>query len=509
MRGPDAPVNGRRRASQTDMPAIRAGDQAEGRPDPARPDRAEPDRAGPDRARPDGARPDRLRRSSLSNWSVSTRLVALFVMASLLGLVFGGLRIADAVGTASDYSRTVQLADVARQITALAQAIEDERDHTVGVQALTMLEGDAVTDSAGQQVLAPIQKYLQQEQANLASAERTTNAAASLTTALVAGIGGGFPASTQSKAVTVLNQIRYLPSLRSAIFPQPAKGQTQLQADQNALASETPTEVIESYSGILSILFALDDDITIGSGDVQLGDNVRALSALSEAEDQASQQRAILYGAFLASALNDALNTAGTPTNNVTGPVALSDFGGLDAFITAQDLQFADQQSFDAVATPAQTSTVTSAEASLDSQSAQLIETLVSAVGDPTIIFPLAGQKMVVGATNTATTPSGWFTDMSSTVNGMRTVNDQLAASIVQRSQALQHSAFESAVLTAVVTVLCAVIGTLAAWFVERTDLPGRRIWAVLVVVPVGIPDFVTSFGWKSIFPSLACFWMR
>ncbi|HWF24894.1 MAG TPA: iron ABC transporter permease [Solirubrobacteraceae bacterium] len=61
--------------------------------------------------------------------------------------------------------------------------------------------------------------------------------------------------------------------------------------------------------------------------------------------------------------------------------------------------------------------------------------------------------------------------------------------------------------LTAVVTVLCAVLGTLAAWFVERTDLPGRKLWAVLVVVPVGIPDFVTSFGWKSIVPSLGGFW--
>src|ERR1700677_648183 len=169
MRGPDAPANGRRRASQTDMPAIRAGDQAGGRPDRpdrAGPDRAGPDRAGPDRAGPDGARPDRLRRSSLSNWSVSTRLVALFVMASVLGLVFGGLRIADAVGTASNYSRTVQLADVARQGTALAP-----------------------------------------------------NTAASPTTPLVAGIGAEFPASTRSKAATVLNQIRYLPSLRSAIFP--------------------------------------------------------------------------------------------------------------------------------------------------------------------------------------------------------------------------------------------------------------------------------------------------
>ena len=53
--------------------------------------------------------------------------------------------------------------------------------------------------------------------------------------------------------------------------------------------------------------------------------------------------------------------------------------------------------------------------------------------------------------------------------------------------------------LTLVVTALCAVIGTAAAWCVERTDLPGRRVWAVLVVVPLAIPDFVVSFGWNSL----------
>ncbi|MGO9793259.1 MAG: ABC transporter permease [Solirubrobacteraceae bacterium] len=53
--------------------------------------------------------------------------------------------------------------------------------------------------------------------------------------------------------------------------------------------------------------------------------------------------------------------------------------------------------------------------------------------------------------------------------------------------------------LTLAVTALCAVIGTTAAWLVERTDLPCRRIWAVLVVVPLAVPDFVVSFGWSSI----------
>jgi iron(III) transport system permease protein len=53
--------------------------------------------------------------------------------------------------------------------------------------------------------------------------------------------------------------------------------------------------------------------------------------------------------------------------------------------------------------------------------------------------------------------------------------------------------------LMVVVTILCAVLGTLTAWCVERTDLPGRRVWAVLVVVPFAIPDFVVGFGWASL----------
>jgi iron(III) transport system permease protein len=61
--------------------------------------------------------------------------------------------------------------------------------------------------------------------------------------------------------------------------------------------------------------------------------------------------------------------------------------------------------------------------------------------------------------------------------------------------------------LVVVVTVLCAALGTVLAWFVERTDLPCRRLFTVLVVIPLGIPDFVVSFGWRAIFPSIGGFW--
>jgi iron(III) transport system permease protein len=57
--------------------------------------------------------------------------------------------------------------------------------------------------------------------------------------------------------------------------------------------------------------------------------------------------------------------------------------------------------------------------------------------------------------------------------------------------------------LSAAVTVLAAVIGVGAAWCVERTALPGRRAWAVLVVLPVAIPDFVVGYAWISIAPAV------
>ncbi|MEA2267220.1 MAG: iron(III) transport system permease protein, partial [Solirubrobacteraceae bacterium] len=41
--------------------------------------------------------------------------------------------------------------------------------------------------------------------------------------------------------------------------------------------------------------------------------------------------------------------------------------------------------------------------------------------------------------------------------------------------------------------------GVAAAWCVERTSLPGRRIWTMLLVLPLGVPEFVNSFSWVSL----------
>ena len=51
-----------------------------------------------------------------------------------------------------------------------------------------------------------------------------------------------------------------------------------------------------------------------------------------------------------------------------------------------------------------------------------------------------------------------------------------------------------------------AVIGTAAAWLVERTDLPGRDVWSVLIAAPLAIPPFITSYAWVSMSNALQDF---
>ena len=66
---------------------------------------------------------------------------------------------------------------------------------------------------------------------------------------------------------------------------------------------------------------------------------------------------------------------------------------------------------------------------------------------------------------------------------------------------------WNSVSLALVVTVLAALIGTGAAWLTERTTLPGRSVWVVLLITPIVIPDFVLTWTWVTIFPAVHGYW--
>lgn len=54
--------------------------------------------------------------------------------------------------------------------------------------------------------------------------------------------------------------------------------------------------------------------------------------------------------------------------------------------------------------------------------------------------------------------------------------------------------------LTVPITVL---LGCGAAWLVERTTLPGAGVWRTLLLAPLAIPAFVSSYAWTSVLPAV------
>jgi iron(III) transport system permease protein len=58
---------------------------------------------------------------------------------------------------------------------------------------------------------------------------------------------------------------------------------------------------------------------------------------------------------------------------------------------------------------------------------------------------------------------------------------------------------FHSVLVALVAAPLAGVLGVSAAWFIERTHLPARRLWTLLAVAPLTMPLFVTSYAWATI----------
>lgn len=76
----------------------------------------------------------------------------------------------------------------------------------------------------------------------------------------------------------------------------------------------------------------------------------------------------------------------------------------------------------------------------------------------------------------------------------VRTIDEGGAAGIITDA-ALLGPLGRSLLLAAGVAAAAAAIGTLAAWLVMRTDLPGRRVLRLLLPLPLVLPSFIGAFA--------------
>jgi signal transduction histidine kinase len=259
---------------------------------------------------------------TMRDWPVSYRLLAVIVVALVMGLVFGGLRVAAAVDSAAGFGRVTQLATLGQQVTVMVQALEDERDETAGV----------IPASTPQVAAKAVQRWY-----------GATDAAAGQVKMLGAGIGGAFPANIQARVAAVRSQINHLGELRSTA-----------QSSQSALA------VIADYSAPIGDLLSLNAQIAQGTADAGLANGVQTLSSLATAKEEATQQRAILFNALTQQLFAD---------------------DELQALTTAESEQAADLAAFSTTATPAEQHTFRSTVAGPRVNRAELIEEYVISVG--------------------------------------------------------------------------------------------------------------------------------
>ena len=271
------------------------------------------------------------RRRTLRDWPVFWRLVAVIVLALVMGLVFGSLRVASAAGSAAQFGRVSQLASLGQQVTRLVQALQDERDETTGVS------------SGGNP--GALQPWYHK-----------TDAAAARVRGLAAGVGGSFPANIQASVSTVLSVINDLGDLR-----------TTAQASQDALA------VIANYAAPIGDMITLNDLIAQGISDPSLVNDVRTLNSLSLAKDEAAQQRALFFHTFTDQFFGD---------------------GEQQALTTAQSEELSDTASFETTATPAERKSFITVVAGRGVDLAEGIEDLILIDGNPLDITQVDGISL-------------------------------------------------------------------------------------------------------------------
>jgi signal transduction histidine kinase len=463
----------------------------------------------------------------LSNWPVANRLIAVAAVASISGLVFGGLRIVDSIETEQAFGRTAQLAILGEQITTLTQNLETERNQFALVDAYAVLQSDAQTNAntnaksttnvpVPASISGPLNADLSQQKAILTTDENVTNAQVAKTLPLLDAIGSAFPAGVQAAAASAEAAINGLPGTRT--FEQGGNftetiGVTQdtnPNATGNALAATkpassfaslvvTPTQVISAYSGgaVLGPLLDFDQDITASSGDATLAEDVRALDAISQAKADASQEQAVV-GSLLVEATVPDGTTA--PNNTVSATQLTSDTGGIGALASAKgELSDEEQNIFPSAATAEQSAFFTAhaggqAPGSESvSKAAEIIADL-EAVNDPHQLFESVGGTLSEGFSQT-TLVGDWNNDLNIETGQLRAVEMQIEGEAVTRAQSLQHQAAEEALETAVATIIAVLLVLGAAVLVGRTLVnPLRKLQAdALDIATKRLPERVAA----------------
>jgi signal transduction histidine kinase len=424
-------------------------------------------------------------------WPVARRLFAVIVAALLMGLVFGGLRVYDSEGDASQFSRVSQLANLGEQLTVLVNDLQNERDATL--LALT-------TDNDASVVPLWAQTHRAVEAVQRA-----------------AGIGG-LPSNIADDLQTVLADISpgRISTLESALNPN--------------LPPQDEGAVMGNYDADINDMIVLADQVSQGVSNASLTSDVEALNALSLAKEQASEERGLINYSIAGTDQNTvSLTQYFNPNLGAAGQQARDFFVDpttVSLFTTAYDQEFVDEADFYASATPAETAFLSNAWGSggrfvglslaenlsqnIMANNGSYTQTASTSVSGSPLLFDaqglgdpltLSGAQALKNVTPTpaqsvqtmAQVLPAWEAGQADKLDGMQATEQFVAGNIAATASKLQNASSQAAVTSGIITLAVLLVVLLAALAVARSVVqPLRRLRAgALDIASVQLPDRV------------------
>ncbi len=204
-------------------------------------------------------------RIALRNWRISTRVVSLLTLPVVAATSLGALRINQSMDNMQQLDNMKLLTDMTKQASALASALEEERDQSAGP-----LAHGAKDDNYD--VKGPRTKTDRALSAFKDESQKLDNAAT----------GNGGLVGVRSSLIQIEQKLGDLTSIRREAYTDP----------------KSSSQTIDAYSQLVQQLLALSEDMAQATSNPEMIKRTRALAAFSSAKEFASVQRAVIAAAL-------------------------------------------------------------------------------------------------------------------------------------------------------------------------------------------------------------------
>ncbi|MFG2591693.1 nitrate- and nitrite sensing domain-containing protein [Streptomyces sp. NPDC048438] len=356
-------------------------------------------------------------RLALRNWRISTRLVSLLALPVVAATTLGGLRINESMNDMDQLEHMQLLTQMTKKATALANALQEERDKSAG----PLSNGVKATDY---KVTQPRERT---DRAKAAFFEATDD---------IGNTPGDAALDSIHASVSQIGtQLGNITSIR-----------------KDAYAGNSPSlNTIDQYSQLITSLLSLSQDMAQATSSPEMIKRTRALAAFSSSKEYASVERAIIAAALPG---GDSTKTHLNDNDQAFGRNALGKAGTtLKTFETTYE--------------------------STGKSSAELLAPLDN--GNPEITAADMYAKKVLDSplgmegSGKTRTYMDWYDQSSNKIQAMKTIEETLLGEMESKARELKEESQRDAILNGAIILIVLGVSLVGAFVVARSMIRSLR----------------------------------